>query len=995
MKQKLLLFLLALITSLSLGAHISFLSNESIEAQMEAVYDNLSGATVSDPKDATSYILNPCFDDGTSAGWSGTAPNMNGDGNHAAALVAEHFNKTFNTYQNLTGLPNGIYRLSAKTLFRGTYDDLLTGANKVAYLYVANGESLRTFFNNAYSPLNTEPFVGFIGPTTEFNTPNVENSVTAADGTVYYIPENPSTFRLYCEAGYYDTDLYFEVTDGKMTIGVKKDQNVSGSTTDWAVFDTFALTYYGSAADAYAYWVEQVKANATDYSDNLVSTWALNDYNNVVNSISFSNNAQAAAAMKAIEEAEAVIAENATLWLRWKKKVDEATNFMSDEKYEAYIPYDMEQYINFDAEDIEDEKSLTNEELLAEIGKIDTWMKETKEAVAAVLQPGQDVTYLLTNPDFTGNANGWTRVAASGGKVAWGSNCYEAWNNSNFDIYQEVNDAPVGVYSISVQGFYRYGRGTPAWDAWNEQESQYVKSSPCFVYMNDFQAPIMNVFAEAITDNSIFTDNDGYDSFDGYYAPNNMATATDCFAADSELYPEEKMFTQKALGLISNVGDILRVGVKGSSNQLDDSWVVFDNFKLTYMGNDLPAIKAVLDPIIYEAKSLDGWMGKSVYAALQQAIANAENPANTDAALAALKDIVTAVENAKASMAKFDELRKALEALNDLINSGNINGNVKAEAQAFITDTRDDADDHIYEDSDIPELLAQIAEFSTIPYTYTEFDEATGTLTYYYDSQMSSRTGITEVYDPINNPDAARFTGYNKKVIKAVIDPSMKNAPLTSMREMFSGGMNPETWVMQSLSKMESIEGLENLNTENVTDMCNMFSSCQSLKKLDLSTFNTSKVTKMVAMFQLCEKLEIVDVSSFNISKVTDLGQMFNYCSSLKTICCSAYWSNTTATSDFMFSNCTSLVGGKGTMFDKNFSDATYARPDGGIANPGYFTEDTMTGIESIHNSQFIIHNEEEAAIYNLAGQKIVNDKWSNGKLPRGIYIKDGKKILR
>ena len=281
------------------------------------------------------------------------------------------------------------------------------------------------------------------------------------------------------------------------------------------------------------------------------------------------------------------------------------------------------------------------------------------------------------------------------------------------------------------------------------------------------------------------------------------------------------------------------------------------------------------------------------------------------------------------------------------------------------------------------------------PEVYTEFDEATGTLTYYYDSQMSSRTGITEVYDPINNPDAARFTGYNKKVIKAVIDPSMKNAPLTSMREMFSGGMNPETWVMQSLSKMESIEGLENLNTENVTDMCNMFSSCQSLKKLDLSTFNTSKVTKMVAMFQLCEKLEIVDVSSFNISKVTDLGQMFNYCSSLKTICCSAYWSNTTATSDFMFSNCTSLVGGRGTMFDKNFSDATYARPDGGIANPGYFTEDTMTGIESIHNSQFTIHNEEGAAIYNLAGQKMVNGQWSNGKLPRGIYIKDGKKIIR
>ena len=66
---------------------------------------------------------------------------------------------------------------------------------------------------------------------------------------------------------------------------------------------------------------------------------------------------------------------------------------------------------------------------------------------------------------------------------------------------------------------------------------------------------------------------------------------------------------------------------------------------------------------------------------------------------------------------------------------------------------------------------------------YTEFDEATGTLTYYYDDKKASRTGVTEVYDPVNNPDAVRFTGYYKKVLKAVIDPSMKDAPLTSMRK--------------------------------------------------------------------------------------------------------------------------------------------------------------------------------------------------------------------
>lgn len=273
-----------------------------------------------------------------------------------------------------------------------------------------------------------------------------------------------------------------------------------------------------------------------------------------------------------------------------------------------------------------------------------------------------------------------------------------------------------------------------------------------------------------------------------------------------------------------------------------------------------------------------------------------------------------------------------------------------------------------YEDDDSPRNV------------YTEFAEETGTLTYYYDGLMDSRSGITELYDPVNDPEAVRFTDYYRRVTRAVIDKSMAMAPLTSTRDMFFGGTNPETWVMQSLSKMESIEGLENLNTENVTDMCNMFSMCQSLKMLDLSTFNTSNVTKMVAMFQLCEKLEIVDVSSFDISKVTDLGQMFNYCPSLKTICCFTDWSTTTATSDFMFSNCTSLVGGNGTVFDKNFRDATYARPDGGTASPGYFTAETMTGIRDLKDSKNL-------KVYNLSGQRL-------SKPAKGINIVGGKKVL-
>ncbi len=55
-------------------------------------------------------------------------------------------------------------------------------------------------------------------------------------------------------------------------------------------------------------------------------------------------------------------------------------------------------------------------------------------------------------------------------------------------------------------------------------------------------------------------------------------------------------------------------------------------------------------------------------------------------------------------------------------------------------------------------------------------------------------------------------------------------------------------------------------------------------------------------------------------------------------------------------------------------------------------TQDLITGISLTEEGRSQM---EDGAIYNLAGQKIVNGQWSNGKLPRGIYIVGGKKIIK
>ena len=256
---------------------------------------------------------------------------------------------------------------------------------------------------------------------------------------------------------------------------------------------------------------------------------------------------------------------------------------------------------------------------------------------------------------------------------------------------------------------------------------------------------------------------------------------------------------------------------------------------------------------------------------------------------------------------------------------------------------------------------------------YSSFDKSTGTLTYYYDDQRSSRPK-TEIYDPYNT----RFKDYAEDVRKGKIDISMKDAPLTSTEYMFYGNYYfscstsgfTETWTSHTIElyNMTEIEGLENLNTgevtdmscmflgcsalrtidfgkvdtRNVTDMRSMFSGCYNLTSLNITSFNTAKVTNMSSMFYGCSSLPSIDLRSFDIAKVTNMSSMFYRCTRLKTILCDDDWSGSEVLKDAngMFEQCASLAGGCGTACDgENKTGPDYARPDEGDKRPGYFTK--------------------------------------------------------
>lgn len=250
------------------------------------------------------------------------------------------------------------------------------------------------------------------------------------------------------------------------------------------------------------------------------------------------------------------------------------------------------------------------------------------------------------------------------------------------------------------------------------------------------------------------------------------------------------------------------------------------------------------------------------------------------------------------------------------------------------------------------------------------------TLTFYCDYKMDSRLGFKEVY----NPAAKRFEGYNEMVTSAVIDPSMKNAQLTSLRYMF---YSEDGSYFGNLPNLTTITGLEYLNTANVTDMSGMFTGCWALTDpLNLSNFNTANVTNMNFMFGGCSELTELDLTAFDVDKVTSMDYMFTNCKKLKTIYCEKDWTTGAVTSSTnMFDNCKVIQGDNGTKWAAgNPKDISYARPDGGTENPGYFSQKPTEGIENIQPSvvstQKVIRDGQlyimyNGTMYNVQGLKV------------------------
>ncbi len=633
----------------------------ALELVSKAIIDYQENlATPDNPSDMTTAIVNPSFDvQGDFHGWLGTAFSAGGN----ASTNAEHYDKNYNTYQDIKGLPLGVYAVSVKGFYRAGWmeDDWRTKDDpsvRNATLYAVSGmDSLTTPILSLSS----------LAVTTSQGAPN-ESVITGEDGVTYYAPNSMADFTIYNEAGLIkDVTVVVPVSDGTLRIGVIKTKHIGA---DWTIVDDFTLKYYGNSQAAYDAWKAQVIVNYPSVDqiipddETLYSPSYLTAYENALAAAAaVADPAQMGAKIAAIQPTLDALYANIAAFKAYVAKAEEiqeaflanagldaendsvaylADFFDDDSAPGEYYPNGGNQYI------ISGDADLTNDQLVAQTALLDEWLQS---AIRNGISDGGDMTYMLKNPSFANGFDGWTTI---GGNVGGADFCknVEVYEGK-VDTRQTVTGVPAGIYSISVQAFER-PTGNGGYDG--------SEATKVYIFMNDIQTPVMNIAQDAISDDLAIDLENCYQENDYHYnenswVPNGMTGASYAFKAGR--------YVNTCYGIVGEDG-VMEIGI--TSNDQHVHWTLWANFQLTYEGKNVEAIQSILEATVEQAlffiEEKGGEMTTPAFDALNAAVAKAEGELETyEEYYAVLEEINAAMNDAKANIEAYEALIIAIDAM--------------------------------------------------------------------------------------------------------------------------------------------------------------------------------------------------------------------------------------------------------------------------------------------------------------------------------------------
>ena len=247
---------------------------------------------------------------------------------------------------------------------------------------------------------------------------------------------------------------------------------------------------------------------------------------------------------------------------------------------------------------------------------------------------GFDMTFLLANPNFDSNIDGWT--ASGAGRMDAGN--IECYNTTfTFALADKLTGLGNGTWEVIVDGFYRYGGYNNAEAAHNSgTEDLKVK----------FYANTNEVSLKSIMEGANKAGNVGATTTDGVRVPNSPA--------DGNSYFPTGCYKNTVSSLVTD--GTLTFGLKKETTQGSD-WTLFDNFRLVYKGVDVSELQTSLSALITKANGIkETKMGKTE----KTTLANAINDADATVTVAdELNEMLSTLQNAyDAAMASIDTYSK-------------------------------------------------------------------------------------------------------------------------------------------------------------------------------------------------------------------------------------------------------------------------------------------------------------------------------------------------
>lgn len=579
------------------------LNNEELTqymADLKVKLENAQNASIKPGDDITRKIVNPSFDNGKE-GWTVKEGNPTFNETYKNCEV---YQGTFDIYQDITNIPDGVYELSVLAFQR-------VAENNVAYKAHDNStEDITAFIyaNDLETPFTSPYTYGMkenSGDDFKYNLNGEEVYIpNSMKGMAAATTENPDA---------YTVTVPMLVEGGTLRIGVREKRrpsNVNGSWGDWAIWDNFRLKYIGSKGEALNAVTTPLIAKAAGLLDSKMNAevraqleaakTALETEATVPGIHTLSAAIEAAnTSIEAYKPLQTAI-ENA----QTRYDENEASSTTSDVAKGLYNA------AKTTAENIYNNGTAADAEIPAAIKALNEGV--TKYVINDIIADASeakpaDITKVIANSDFaTMSSTGWD---VKDGTMAFQSNnSVEAGEffNCTFNLQQTLVGLPAGMYRLTTQAFYRNGKAAKD----GSDELKYDVNENAFIYFSDKEIPteegkkvatelpeskqaIKTITAHKIAEdkwNDVgLSDNGGlYKMKDGMYIPDNMITAQAFFKSDAG-----SAYDSEPLNFNYDGNSDFRIGLIKNVTVTND-WTIVKNFKLYYLGVDPTGISEIV-----------------------------------------------------------------------------------------------------------------------------------------------------------------------------------------------------------------------------------------------------------------------------------------------------------------------------------------------------------------------------------------------------------------